>query len=77
MKHRVPYCPHNGCGMPNGTAMNYDMDCKTCGAKLVHSIKVCPNCRHCTSCGRIAKRHYELPTTLKGRGFLLQPRMPL
>jgi hypothetical protein len=68
---KKPYCPWNGCGMPNGAAPSHPMICKHCGFgkesyslqshqwKLTNFNKICPQCKKCTSCGRIAKKHYK------------------
>ena len=64
--HRVPYCPRNGCGMPNGAAPPCPVVCKHCGFgtyekpyTLTNFSKVCSECGRCISCGRIAKKLYK------------------
>lgn len=58
-KYRVPYCPNNGCGMPNGAAPPALVICAFCGTHYTNFDKVCTNCKKCSYCGRIAKKHYE------------------
>lgn len=59
-KHRVEYCPRNGCGMPNGAAPPTCIaTCKNCANKQEHFYKVCKKCGYCISCGRIIKKLYE------------------
>lgn len=64
--NRKPYCPQNGCGMPNGAAPPSPVKCKNCGHgtyekpyTLVNFDKVCPKCNHCISCGRIVKKKWN------------------
>jgi rubrerythrin len=60
MKHKVKWCPQNGCGIFNGAAMPYPVvTCKICGLiKIMQDVKVCPSCGHCISCGRIIKKFF-------------------
>jgi DNA-directed RNA polymerase subunit N (RpoN/RPB10) len=74
MPRRVPYCPKNGCGMPNGAAMPHPVTCKHCGntaaplrlsattepySPLTNHHKSCPRCHRCIGCGRVIKREYN------------------
>jgi hypothetical protein len=54
--NKKPYCPRNGCGMPNGTAMSYPVYCNHCNTQGSHFEKLCTFCKKCRSCGRIGKK---------------------
>ena len=63
MKHRVPWCPRNGCGMPNGAGPPVPVICQKCGFGTYQKpytytsfMKLCPKCLTCHSCNRIGKR---------------------
>jgi hypothetical protein len=67
MNQRKPYCPRNGCGMPNGAAPPCPVKCKKCvygkyekPYNLTNFDKVCPICNYCISCGRISKKDYKI-----------------
>ena len=63
-KLRKPYCPRNGCFMPNGAAMAQPMNCPVCSKPMSNHDKTCPHCHHCPSCKRIGKRFYNLANGL-------------
>lgn len=65
MKPRKIYCPQSGCGMANGAAPPCPIICKTCEYgtlekpyTLTNFDKICPKCKHCTSCNRMSKKEY-------------------
>ena len=60
-KSNKPYCPYNGCAMPNGAAMPLPRVWK-CGHKGDTWDKYCRECFLCTYCGRIIKRKYIAQT---------------
>ena len=67
-----PYCPKNGCGMPNGAAPPVPVWCNNCNFgqfdphqypikkpyTLTSFDKYCPKCKHCLDCGRLIKKVY-------------------
>ena len=57
--NRVPYCPRDGCGMSNGAAPPVIVICKFCKTTHYNFDKICPHCKKCHSCNRIAKKYYE------------------
>ncbi len=64
MKH---YCPRNGCGMPNGAAPPCPVICSKCGFgtyeqpyTFTNFDKICPKCKTCSSCKRIAKKFFKI-----------------
>lgn len=62
-KFRVPYCPNNGCGMPNGAAPPCPVTCPFCGTEYTNFDRVCTNCHKCKTCERVAKKHYKETTS--------------
>lgn len=59
-KSTKPYCPYNGCFMPNGAAMPTQRTCPTCkNEEMDTHSKYCKKCHRCPRCNRIIKKFYD------------------